>query len=430
MAVEVVEEVGATSVPTSSRVPRFFEPLRQRDFALLWTARSISLVGDQFYFLALAWLTLQLTGSALALGGVLMAAAIPRGALMLAGGAITDRFSPRHLMIASDVTRTALVGAVGILALTGQVQLWHLYALAAMFGAIDAVFYPCASAFVPLLVPEERLPAATALSEVSNRGSVLVGPGVAGLVIAIAGGMFGTGIAFMADAASFLLSAAALLFIRARTPRGGGAADEETAQPGFFRSIREGLRYAWRDPVIRYSLLIVAGIDVTLNGAFGVGLPLLARNQFSGGAAALGALDTGFGAGAVLGIIIAGSIATPRRRGLLIVGITAGFGVGTLLMPFMPNLPIAAAWMGAMAIGSGLANVLLMPWLQARTDPAMMGRVMSLFMFASFGLTPLSYAASGWIASVSTTLLFVSGGAIIFATASFALLNRTIRTID
>jgi hypothetical protein len=86
--------------------------------------------------------------------------------------------------------------------------------------------------------------------------------------------------------------------------------------------------------------------------------------------------------------------------------------------------------MGAMAIGSGLANVLLMPWLQARTDPAMMGRVMSLFMFASFGLTPLSYAASGWIASVSTTLLFVSGGAIIFATASFALLNRTIRTID
>ena len=204
------------------------------------------------------------------------------------------------------------------------------------------------------------------------------------------------------DAATFVFSAAALMLIRggSRTTPGGSLADPD--QTGLFRSIGDGLRYAWRDPVIRYLLVIVAGIDVTLNGAFGVGLPLLARNHLSGGAAALGALDTGFGAGAVLGIAIAGSIKSPRRRGMLTVAIVAGFGVGTALIPFMPNLLTAALCLGAMAIGSGLANIIMVPWLQTRTDPSMIGRVMSMFMFASVGLTPLSYAAADGSAASAT----------------------------
>lgn len=431
MAVTAVEETGADGALVSpSRMPRFLQPLRQRDFALLWTARSISLVGDQFHFVALAWLTLQLTGSALALGSVLMAAAIPRGALMLAGGAISDRVSPRNLMVFSDLSRVVLVGAVAFLTLTGHVVLWHLYVLAIAFGAFDAIFYPCATAVVPLLVDEEHLQAATALSEVSNRGSIFVGPALAGLVIAAVGQITGSGVAFAVDAGSFLLSAAALALIRGgRRPTSASAAEHSPAV-GLLKSIHEGLQYAWGDPVLRYLLLIVAGIDVTLNGVFGVGLPILARDHLAGGAAALGVLTSAFGGGAVIGIVIAGSMKAPRRRGLVTVGITAAFGLGTLLLPMMPNLVLAVLCMSGMSIGSGLANVIMVPWLQTRTDGAMMGRVMSMFMFASLGLTPLSYAVAGWIASIDNTLVFLAGGTIILMTASFALLNPTIRSID
>lgn len=348
---------------------------------------------------------------------------------MLFGGAITDRMSPRLLMLSSDAVRAVIVGAIAVLVFSGHVMLWHLYVLAILFGTIDAVFYPAAGAILPLLVDEEQLPAATALNEVSVRGSTLVGPVLAGLIIAGSGLRTGSGIAFAVDAMTFVVSAATLVCIR-RGGRQVHAHDEETGQSGFLRSIRDGLLYVWHDSVIRYLLLIVAGIDVTLNGAFGVGLPVLVRNHLSGGAAALGTLDSGFGAGAVLGIVIAGSLRTPPRKGLLAVGITAGFGIGVALLAVMPNLAAATACIGAMAIGSGLANVILVPWLQTRTDPSMLGRVMSMFMLASVGLTPLAYAAAGWIASVSYTLVFFIGGAIVLSTATFALLNPTIRTID
>src|SRR5439155_26255800 len=127
-----------------------------------------------------AWLTLQLTGSPLALGGVLVAAAIPRGVLMLVGGAITDRVSPRLLMIASDSGRAVLVGTVAVLVLRGQAQMWELYVLAVAFGAVDAIFSPASGAIVPLMVDQERLPAATGLIEVSVKVSSIVGPVVAG----------------------------------------------------------------------------------------------------------------------------------------------------------------------------------------------------------------------------------------------------------
>ena len=193
--------------------------------------------------------------------------------------------------------------------------------------------------------------------------------------------------------------------------------------------MRDGVLYAWRDPVLRYLLFIVAGIDVTLNGAFAVGLPVLVQEHLSGGAAALGILDSGFAAGAILRIVIAGSMRTPPRKGIVTVVITAGFGVGVALLGVMPNLVAATVCIAAMAIGSGLANVILVPWMQMRTDPSMLGRVMSMFMLASLGLTPLSYVAAGWLAGISYTLVFFIGGAIVLSTAAFALLNPTIRTI-
>lgn len=415
------------SSPSSSS-PRLLGPLQIRDFRLLWLGQAVSVVGDEFYFIALSWLTLQLTGSALALGGVLTAAAIPRGILMMAGGALSDRLSRRQVMLISDSTRAVLVAILAGVTLTGVVQLWHLYVLAVLFGTIDAVFYPASDAILPGLVGEGQLPAATALSQFSTRGAAFVGPAAAGILIAVAGREHGNGIAFALDAVTFVLSALTLVLMR-----GGGKpvtdASGDGADGGILASIREGLRYAWHDPILRAVLFIIAGIDVTLNGVFGVGLPLLAQTHFVGGAAAFGTLSAGFGAGSIVGILAAGAIRHPRRRGLVTVVVVSIFGAGTIVLPFLPNLWLATACIGVMAVGSGVINILMMPWLQIRTDPAMLGRVSALIMLASLGLTPLSYAAAGWLAAANLNLLFIAGGAIILFTASFAALSPA-RTIN
>jgi len=428
------EEVAGTA---SSRFP-ILSALALRDFRLLFIGQGISFVGDQFYFIALAWLTLQLTGSAVALGGVLTAAAVPRGLLMLGGGAISDRFSPRFLMLGSDAVRGVVVGVLAGLVLAGDAQLWMLYVLAVIFGTVDAVFYPAVGAMIPMLVDEGRRTSASALDQATQQGSSFIGPVLAGVLIAGAGRIEGNGIAFAFDAISFGLSTVALLLIRGGmrgqpSPPATGAegtdSGEEAAEEGFFGSIRAGLRYAWSDPVLRPLLITAAGINVTTNGVLGVGLPLLARYHFAGGAAALGAMESAFGAGALVGIIVAGSMTLTRRLGLVVVAVTAGFGVACLILPFLPSLPPALIIIVVAAIGGGVINVLIMPWLQNRTDPAMFGRVSSILMLAAIGLTPVSYAAAGWISTISLDALFVSGAILILATAAFSLSSRTIRTM-
>lgn len=144
------------------------KPLRFRDFRLLFTGETISVVGDHFHFVALAWLTLQLTGSGLALGSVLMVAAIPRAVFMIVGGALSDRWSPRSLMLYSNAVRAVLVGIIAALVLSGQVQLWHLYVMGAAFGVVDALFYPALQSIVPMLVDEATLPRPTRCSRAAS----------------------------------------------------------------------------------------------------------------------------------------------------------------------------------------------------------------------------------------------------------------------
>jgi MFS family permease len=143
---------------TEAKGPNLLRPLRVRDFRLLFGGESVSVLGDYFHFVALAWLTLQLTGSGPALGSVLMVAAIPRAVFVLLGGALSDRFSPRSLMLYSNAFRGVVVGILAVLVLTGTAELWHLFIFAGIFGVVDALFYPAVNTILPMLVDEETLP--------------------------------------------------------------------------------------------------------------------------------------------------------------------------------------------------------------------------------------------------------------------------------
>lgn len=409
-----------------------WQPLEVHNFRLLWLGESISLVGDQFHFVALAWLTLQLTGSGLALGTVLMAASIPRAAFMLVGGAMSDRLSPRTLMLVSNAARGVLVAAITGLVLFEAIQLWHLYVLAVIFGLVDAFFHPAFMTIVPMLVEKDRLEASNALLRGTAQLSILIGPAPAGFLISAAG----MAVAFGVDAVTFFIATAALWLMKginwpAAVPQGDKREAVESIEPnGLVSAIRQGLRYAWSDPVMRAILFIVAAVDFSFVGPFNVGLAALADHRFVGGATAFGTMLSMWGGGALLGALVAGSIGQPRHRGKLLLGVAGALGVGLSLLGFAPNVVLASTIIGAMGLGSGFVNVVMIAWLQARTDPQMLGRVMSLVMLASLGLAPISFALAGALVDLHATLMFAAGGAIVLIATALSAANRAVRTVD
>lgn len=380
------------------------QPLRNRSFRMVWLGETVSMLGDQFYLVALPWLALAMTGSSLALGLVLMAAAIPRAALMLVGGALSDRYDPRRIMIASSAARAALVAILALLVWTDAVQLWHLYVLGAGFGAADAFFQPAALALVPRLVPEDRLEASNALVMGSMAVTGMVGPALAGVAIA----MTGTALGFGIDAVTFLFAVVTLMLIRRPSPVSGEPSEQNTQ--GTLGAIIAGLRYASADPQIRMVLLAVTAINLAVVGPFFVGLPAVVET-FESGPLAYGIVLSAFGGAALVGAIAAGTLGARARMSVVIPVTAIGLALGMILIGLAPSVWAVALAALPLGAGVGALQVSGMAWLQRRSEPAYLGRVMSLVMFAIMGLTPLSYAVAGAVAESGLTILFIGSGA-------------------
>jgi MFS family permease len=207
---EAVQSTRVTATGSSKSI------LRDRNFIFLWLGQGTSLIGDQFYLIALPWLVLLLTGDAVSLGLVLALAGIPRAIFMLAGGALTDRFSQRTVMIASDVARLLLTAALAGIVLYGHVDMLMLYAFAVLFGTVSGIFMPASTSIVPRLVKKEQLQTGNAVVQGTAQLSVFIGPMLAGAIIAFFASqgttstMEGVGLAFAFDALTFLVSVATL----------------------------------------------------------------------------------------------------------------------------------------------------------------------------------------------------------------------------
>jgi MFS family permease len=339
-----------------------------------------------------------------------MTAAIPRAIFMLVGGAFSDRFSPRSLMLASNATRGVVVGVLAILVLTGRAELWHLYVLAGIFGVVDAFFYPALNTIVPMLVPERQLAPANALVQGAQQITGLIGPAMAGALVALVQ----TGPAFVIDAVSFGVAAVALLFIAG----GRRHADPSTAagRPSLLSDIGDGVRAAWADPAVRSIVVLTTTLNFAITGPMSVGLAILADTRFAGGPAAFGLLFSAFGAGAVVGAIGAGSIPRPPHLGAIVMGGAILLGIGLAAIGVAPTLTIALAIHAVMGVLVGFLNVQAIAWLQARIPADRRGRVMSLVTLGSVGLAPVSLALAGFLVDLGlVTHIFVAGGAIVVA---------------
>ncbi len=425
-------DVVARPIARAARLP-LLAPLVARDFRLVWAGESISLLGDAFQTVAVSWLVLDLTGSGLALGAILIAAAIPRGVFMLLGGVLADRISPRDLALGSNVLRGVLTAIIAFLVLDGRIQIWHLVAVGVVFGTVDAVFLPAINTLVPRLVPPGRLAAANALMQGTAQLMGTVGPAIAGFTIAL----IGVGIAFVVDAASFAVAALALWLVRSGATAGSQA--ELTTEPtasdleprttsspdapsaSIASALVEGARTVLGDPVMRSIVLVSTAVNLAFTGPVAVGLPWLVLVGFGGDALALGMLFAAFGAGSLVGAVLGGSLRRPRQFGWLVYGLVIEVGVGLAAISVAPTIPLVAAIVLVIGVTLGYINVVMVAWVQEKTDPLLLGRTMSFLMLGSVVAAPLSLALAAILVDTQTSAMFVAAGALVVVTGLFAI---------
>jgi predicted MFS family arabinose efflux permease len=390
--------------------------LRQRDFRLLFSGQTISLFGDGMVRVALPFAVLGIGGSASDLGLVLAAQMLPLLASLLAGGVIADRTSPRAVMVAADLTRVASQGATATLLITGGAAVWSLAALAGLTGAATGFFNPASTGLLPAVVAPEHLQRANGLRATAMAGGEIVGPVVAGILVATVG----VGWAMAIDAGTFAASAGFLARLRlparlARDP------------VSFFGDLREGWR-AFRARTWVWAFVAAVAVVNTLWGAWSILGPVVAKRDL-GGAAAWGTILAAMGAGGLAGGVIA--IRTRPRRPLVVATLT-------IVLASVPlGLLAAGAGVVLLALGALLSGGALMlgntVWestLQRHVPPESLSRVSAYDWFGSMAFRPLGLAVWGPVAgaigiSVSLWLSF----ALLLAAALVPLAVRDIRQL-
>jgi MFS family permease len=365
---------------------KLLRPLRERDFALLWTGMTVSLLGDGIFIVAEAWQVYDIHNDPVALSVVGLAWTGGMTAFLLAGGIVSDRMERRRVLIAADIARALVVAATGALSLAGVLQIWHLVALAILYGAGEAFFGPAFGALIPEIVAPQQLVEANSLEQLVRQACErLLGPALGGVIVAA----IGVGGAFLVDAGTFAISAACIWALRVRSlPMPG------TANPGR-GGLREGMGFVRSQPWL-WSTLIAASLSMLLFlGPLEVLLPFVIRNDLGAGAGGYGAVLAAGGAGSVLMSLIVSQHGLPRRYLTFAYGMWTfstvafvGYAVGTALWQFMAFAVVFGALETAGMVVWGTL-------MSSRVPPDLRGRVHSLDWFVSIGLTPVSFALTG-----------------------------------
>lgn len=401
-----------------------------RDFRLLFAGTTTSLLGDQFALIAAPWLVLQLTGNPLALGIVLALEGFPRALFMLLGGAVTDRLSPRIVMLISDFIRLALTGLMALAIFTGSVQMWMVYAFALGFGLVAGFAVPAGNSIIPMLVAEEDLQTGNSIIMGSSQLIQFVGPTIAGILIGnYSTSSLGIGLAFTVDALSFAVSAVCLWVMR-----GGGNLEAANAKQkeSVWTSILVGMKYLWNDQPLRMLFLILAGVNFFFTGPLFVGIPVLADQYLPEGAVAFGLLMSAFAGGSLVGILLAGILPRPKGKGMsaFLILLLVSFGVSLGFFGFIRSTWLDFALMLLLGAGNGYVAILMFTWMQTNTPKDMLGRMMSMVMLAGNGLVPISQAISGAVIKWNLEILFVSAGALIVLVSLWAATQPGLKTFS
>jgi len=396
--------------PPAGRLPSLLRPLRNRNYALLFTGQLTSLVGDQLYVVALPFLVLAHAGVR-ELGLVLMCFGIARIATVPIGGVLADRMDKRKLMLLTDFGRALCVLTVAGAAFGPELSMLTVMALTAVLGGLEGLFLPPSYAILPDILSDDELPAGNALNTALESAASFVGPALAGLVVAV----FTPGVALTIDAATFVVSAATLLAIRV-TPRGAdeaGEGDEDQTADG---SSRMGfLRFLAVSRFVQLTLLIMLFSNLAFDAMAEVALPVFSLDYLGAGAQGFGVMLSAFGAGAVVGGLLTDALFRVPRRGLIALGLGVVQGIALALVPLVGGgLAGASVLLAASGLTVGVLNAFYMTHLQQRVPPQMLGRTMGALTMATFGAQPVSVVAAGLVlGATGPGVIFVTAGLLI-----------------
>jgi MFS family permease len=382
---------------------RTFASLRRhRNYRLFFIGQLVSVCGTWMQNIALAWLVIELTTSPLAVGVLAFFRFVPFTVFGLFAGVVADRFDNRRLVMATQSVSMALSAVLAVLALTGSATLWLAYVLAVLTGTALVFDAPGRHALTFQMVGREELPNAVALNASLMNASRVVGPALAGLLIAA----LGVGACFAINTATFLAVLASLLLMRVEELH---HVERTGERPTYLRGTRDGLAYAWRTPQVRLVLMMVTVIS-TVGFNFHVIMPLLASDTLEAGPEVFGILSAFFGAGAFVGAIAAASGSRASWR-WLVVG-TGGFSASMLALALVSSVWPCALLLLVTGVCFTLWTANAVSILQLAAPDHLRGRVVGLYLFAFAGLTPIGGLLSGWLTDIGGTRLsfLVAGG--------------------
>jgi DHA3 family tetracycline resistance protein-like MFS transporter len=428
-----------------------FAAFKRRRYTYLWFGQLASHLGTHIYELALAWWVLQKTGSAVAMGGVLIAAYVPTSILVLAGGVLADRLSRVPIMLVADCVRFALMIVMALLAFNGALSVWLVLLLSALVGVMDAFFWPAYKSIFPELVPQSELASANSLEVIGSGGVHILAPAIgAGLVAAS-----GIPLAFALNGVSFLLSAAslvAMLVIPAQAVPAQQAPalvsasvaplvetareldPAPTMQPArrsdFWGELREGLQAARALPWVWLTIALSGLASLVFQGSLSVALPYYVQHTLAASPWLYGGLLIAAAVGGVPVALWFGS-RKMRRRGLWLY---TGFALAMLAMSVVGWVPIPIVMLAAMFIQGLTMTVLDLAWataLQQYIPLEKLGRVSSIDQLSANIALPISYALTGIIVDrIGAAPDLIWSGLIAAAIVSLGFLSRSVRALD
>ena len=421
------------SIPASQKGLRLTQALHSRAFTWFWLGQTASTLGDGAFTTALAVTIYRLTGSSLVMGLFLMAQIIPELMFTLFGGVAADRLPRRLVLLCADSGRSLTVLSIAALAWLHLLQVWHLFALAVLFGLCRSFFGPAYRAVTPDLVIKEHISSANALTQLSVQSGNFLGPLLGAGFIALAGGT--TSLAFGFDGLTFLISVCSLLAIRALPRPEPEQTITRTSGPrGIITDIRDGFRTILDSTWLLWSMIAATFGMVAYTGAMAVALPRLVFAVYGNGAWLLAAITASAGIGSIAGALFVGQVRL-HRRGMIafLAYVLSGVALIAFSLPFPPGMAVSITLPAAFGVGFGMSTMYMI-WanlLYELVPNEKLGRVASVDLLGSLGLLPISYVLAGWLSdSFGPAAVFLIGGTLMVILNSLPLFLREIRDLE
>lgn len=371
-------------------LPNAFRSLGQRNYRRYFTGQVLSLAGTWAQNIGMGWLVLELSdNSGLALGIVTALQFVPVLLFGLWAGLLADRYDKRRFIVATQIALATTAGLLALLTMSGVVELWMVYVLAFVFGVATAADTPARLSFVVEMVGPTDLPNALALNSAVVNAGRIIGPGIAAAIIVISGG--DTGPCFLVNALSYVGTILAVMSMR------GSDLQQPTPVTRGKGQVRDGLRYAWQTPLLRYDLLLIASTSL-LAFNFPVILPLLTKQTFDGGADVFSLMTAAMGLGAFASALVLAGMGRPYGPRLVFaVGL---LGVGLLVVSVAPNLATVVLLLPILGAGQIISASSANAMVQLDAAPEMRGRVTAIFSLTTGGATPFGAVLAGVVVEV------------------------------